>query len=71
MILFLAKSLKYFQHHVFGGGGGGRRRGNMPVYLESKNIICTLNLELILESKPEVWKGDAFFTSLWFYYFIC
>ena len=67
MILFLAKSLKYFQHHVFVGSGGG----NMPVYLESKNIICMPNLELILDSKPEVWKGDAFFTSLLFYYFIC
>lgn len=52
--------------YLLGGGGG-----NMPVYLESKNIICMPNLELILDSKPEVWKGDAFFTSLLFYYFIC
>ena len=53
------------------GGGGGWAAGNMPVYLESKNVICMPNLELILDSKPEVWKGNAFFTSLLFYYFIC
>ena len=49
--------------------GGGGRGGNMPVYLESKNVICTPNLELILDSNPEVLKGGAFFTSFFFLLF--
>ena len=46
--------------------GMGVGAGNMPVYLESKNVICTPNLELILDSNSEVLKGGAFFTSFFF-----
>lgn len=47
----------------------GAEGGNMPVYLESKNVICTPNLELILDANPEVLKGGAFFTSFFFSFF--